>query len=417
MNKLHASYYYRQLVPLQTMERLGLPVQVIIDPCTSDVPMERRRDGLIWSDIVWMYQATDPLMRHNIQVIKKTKAQMGEDEKLWYPANFVVDTDDNLFDVAPSNWAFKTMGVKNEDGSYLMPGGKVPARGDGRSDDYEWVDGENDFNIARNITTLEDYRSLCQTAGTMTCSTPATERMVKREMGDDLHTFVNPNSVRFDHYQDVALAPHKGIRILWQGSNTHYDDLFAMQPVLKRVAAKYPEATFIFWGVNKGPVMEGIPDSQLEIIPWMSYDAYHLRLVTVGPDINLCPLLPNRFNECRSGIKFYEGSLLHDPAATIAQRAGAYPDEIEHGKTGLLYDTEEELEAHLCNLIENEKTRRELATNAKDWVHENRDAFKIAPKLFEFFNEVRARKRLTTEIEVKDAPVPTIEPDVRPSED
>jgi glycosyltransferase involved in cell wall biosynthesis len=417
MHKMHASYYYRQIVPLQTMERLGLPVEVIIDDCTPDVSMERRRDGLMWSDIVWMYQATDPLMRHNMQVIKKLKAQKGGDDKLWYPSSFVVDTDDNLFDVSPSNWAFKTLGVKKSDSEYLMPGGSVPARGDGRSEDYEWRDGENGFNITSNITRLEDYRSLCQTADAVTCSTPATERMVKREIGDDTRTFVNPNCVRFDHYQDLALMPHKGVRILWQGSNTHYDDLFFMKPALVRVAAKYPDAKFIFWGVQKGPVTDGIPDEQLEFIPWMDYDAYHLRLVTVAPDINLCPLLPTRFNDCRSGIKFYEGSLLHDPAATIAQRAGAYTSEIQHDKTGLLYDTEEEFEAHLCNLIENTQKRQELATNAKDWVHENRDAFKVVPKLYEFFNEIRANKQLTTQVEVDDAPVSEQQSDLRPSED
>jgi glycosyltransferase involved in cell wall biosynthesis len=385
------------------MERLGLPVDVLIDDCTSNVPTENRRDGLMWADIVWMSQATDPLMRHNMQMIKKLKAQKGTDGKLWYPASFVVDIVDNLFDVAPSNWAFRTLGVKKSEHEYLMPGGSVPARGDGTRDDYVWRDGENGFNITENITRLEDFRSLCQTTDAMTCSTPTLEKLVKDEIGNGPRTFVSTNGVRFDHYQDVALAPHKEVRIFWQGSNTHYDDLFFIKPALVRVAAKYPNTKFIFWGINKGPVTDGIPDAQLEFIPWMHYSAYHLRLVTVGADINLCPLLPNRFNACRSGIKFYEGSLLHDPAATIAQRAGLYPDEIQHNKTGLLFDTEEEFEAQLCTLIENTQKRQELAANAKDWVHENRDAFKLAPELFEFFTQLRDEKRSTCEIEVEDA--------------
>lgn len=423
MAEVHASYYYRMLVPLQTMEALGLPVEILIDDCTAGVPPERRRDGLMWSDIVWMYQATDPLLRHNIQIVSNMNAHHDNNGKLWYPANFIVDTDDDLFNVSPLNWAFKDLGIKDGNGQLLHPSSDPTKAtqieyfdGDGNVI-ARWKDGEGGFSIYDNITKLENYRSLCQAAGIMTCSSPVTEAYAKREMGKKLKTFVNPNGVRFDHYQDVALAPHKEIRIMWQGSNTHYEDIFFVHKVLARVAKKYPEAKFIFWGHDFGALTAEIPREQFEYIPWMSYDKYHLRLVTVGPDINLCPLMPSPFGSSRSAIKFYEGSLLHDPAATIAQKTGAYAAEIQHEKTGLLYETEAEFEEHLCRLIEDEKTRRELAANAKDWVHQERDAFKLAPKLFEFFEQVRDEKRETTEIEVQDAPVPTEQPDIRPSED
>lgn len=423
LNDIHASYYYRILTPLQTMEQMGLPVEILVDDCSPNVPSERRRDGLIWSDIVWMYQATDPLLRHNIQVVSNMGAHPDKDGKLWYPANFVVDTDDDLFNVSPLNWAFKDLGIKDGKGQLLHPSpdpdratqieyfnneGEVIAR---------WRDGENGYHIVDNITRLENYRSLCQAASIMTCSTPITEAYAKREMGKKLKTFVNPNGVRFDHYLDLPLAPHKEIRIMWQGSNTHYEDIFNVHKALERVAKKYPEAKFIFWGHDFGKLTEGIPREQFEYIPWMPYSTYHLRLVTVGPDINLCPLMPSAFGSSRSAIKFYEGSLLHDPAATLAQKTGAYAAEIEHGKTGLLYETEEEFETYLCTLIEDEKQRRELAANAKDWVHQERDAFKLAPKLLEFFTQVRDEKRETCEIEVPDEPVPTEQPDIRTSED
>lgn len=414
MSRVHASYYYRMIVPLQTMEDMGLPVTVLIDDMDRNTPTEYRRDGLIWSDIVWMYQATDPLLRHNVNIISDMKAMKGQDDKLWYPASFVVDTDDNLFNVSPWNWAFRTLGVKHSDGTFLNPGSKIEFETPEGELKILWEDGKDGFNVADNIAKLENYRMLCQSAGIMTCSTPETERYVKKEIGKNTRTFVNPNCVRFDHYQDVALAPHKEIRIMWQGSNTHYEDIYNIHKALGRVMKKYPEAKLVFWGEQFVNLIKAVPREQVESIPWMDYDKYHLRLVTVGPDINICPLMPTTFNQSRSAIKWYEASLLHDPAATIAQRSGAYKDEMEHGKTGLLYDTEEEFEQHLCTLIEDAKLRRELAANAKDWVHENRDAFKVVPKLYEFFQDVRARKRETCEI---DEDVPTEQPDVRASED
>lgn len=423
MDNIHASYYYRLLVPLQTMEALKLPVEVLIDDCSPHVPPDRRRDGLMWADIVWMYQATDPLLRHNIQIVSNMNAiRAKKDGKVWLPANFIVDTDDDLFSVSPLNWAFKTLGIKDGHGKLLPPSrsledpNKIEYFNDAGDVIYRWIDGQEGFNISENIARLENYRSLCQSAGIMTCSTPETAKYAKREMGKKLQTFVNPNSVRFDHYLDLALAPHKEVRIMWQGSNTHYEDMYFIHKALGRVAQKYPETKFIFWGHDFKGLTKDIPREQFEHIPWMHYDKYHLRLVTIGPDINLCPLLPTPFGASRSAIKFYEGALLHDPAATLAQRTGAYADEIEHGKTGLLYDTEEEFEGHLCTLIENELYRRELAANAKDWVHENRDAFKIAPKLFEFFTKVRDEKRETIEIE-EEQDVPPEQPDIRPSQD
>lgn len=418
MDKIHASYYYRLLVPLQTMEVLGLPVEVLIDDCSPNINPDRRRDGLMWSDIVWMYQATDPLLRHNMQIVNNMNAAKGQDDKIWYPANFIVDTDDDLFNVSPLNWAFRGLGIKDANGNMLPPSRSLDDPTKLSYFDREgnvvgqWVDGKDGFNIVDNITKLENYRTLCQSAGIMTCSTPDTEAYAKREMGKKLKTFINPNGIRFDHYQDVALAPHKEIRIMWQGSNTHYEDFYSIHKALGRVAHKYPETKFVFWGEKFGKLTDEIPRDQFEFIPWMPYDTYHLRLVTVGPDINLCPLLDTPFGSSRSAIKWYEASLLHDPAATIAQRTGAYKAEIEHGKTGMLYDTEAEFEEHLCNLIENEKLRRELGANAKDWVHENRDAFKLAPKLFEFFTQVRDEKRETTEIEVPDAVVSSEQPDI-----
>lgn len=397
------------------MEDLGLPVEILIDDTSPNVPPERRAQGMVWSDIVWLYQATDPMMRFNINSVKKMAGFHDEKGKLWVPANYIVDSDDDLFNVSPWNWAFRTLGIRDQNGAPLRPGTTVNIETHDGKPAMLWKDGHDGFSIRDNITKLEDYRSLCKDAGIMTCSTPRTKEYIEREMGKDMKTFINPNTVRFDDYQDVALAPHKEVRIMWQGSNTHYEDIYNISGSLKRVLKKHPEAKLVFWGDVYGDVLAGIPKEQLEQIPWMKYDKYHLRLVTIGPDISICPLLPTVFNNSRSAIKWYEASLLHDPAATIAQRAGAYQDEIEHGKTGLLFDTPEEFEERLSQLIEDEKYRRELAANAKDWVHENRDAFKQAPKLFEFFEEVRANKRETCEIE--DGPVSAEQPDVRAGED
>lgn len=409
----HASYYYRMITPLRAMEDLGLDVEIYHDDMSSDVPTDRRATGIMWSDIVWMYQATEPLMRRNIQVVSEAKGVQQSDGRVFLPANFVQDTDDNLFAVTPTNPAYRTLGTRMPDGTPLHPGASVVIPGEDGKSIFEWKDGERGFDIARNIAHLEDYRAIGQAAGNMTCSTPEVEKYVKKEFGKGINTFVNYNAVRFSDYQDVALVDSKEIRIFYQSSSTHYEDFFYIKDALVRVLKKYPQAKLVVWGVPYEAWTKDIPQEQYEYIPWVRYDQYKYRLVTINPDINLCPLLDTPFGRTRSAIKFYESTLLHTPAVTLAQRTGAYAAEIEDGKTGMLYSTPEEFEHDLSTLIENETLRKELAANAKDWLHENRDALKLAPKLYEYFQEIRAKKRETCEIEVADGPVPTEHADVQ----
>ena len=113
----------------------------------------------------------------------------------------------------------------------------------------------------------------------------------------------------------------------------------------------------------------------------------------IGHDISLAPLSANVFNNCRSAIKFYEASVLKNPAATLAQNTGPYKDEIIDGETALLFDTPEDFETQLSLLIEDATERKRLAANAKDWVSENRDAMKRVPEVVAYWEELREEKR------------------------
>jgi glycosyltransferase involved in cell wall biosynthesis len=82
------------------------------------------------------------------------------------------------------------------------------------------------------------------------------------------------------------------------------------------------------------------------------------------------------------------------PEATLAARVGPYKDEMEDGVTGLLYDDPKDFFDKLCVLIEKEELRRELAERAKKWVLENRHYEKTVPRLYEWYQELRARKKM-----------------------
>jgi hypothetical protein len=188
--------------------------------------------------------------------------------------------------------------------------------------------------------------------------------------------------------------------------------LLIKKPLIK-LLKKYPEVKFIMWGADYSWVYEGLPKEQIEILPWLDYRVYKMRLSTLGHDIALAPLRETVFNSCRSGIKWYESSAVWRPAATLASRAGAFKNEMEDGKTGLLFSDEDEFETKLEALILDSTLRTYLSTNAKDWVRTNRDPAIHVQKLYEKYAETREARLNWPDPEVTNDISTTDKPNVR----
>lgn len=382
-----ASFYYRLQVPIYTAHALGLPVRAHIDTNDSAVDPENRARAYCESDIVMLYQ---PIGDETFQNARRAKGFVpSKRDGGWkYPPTIVVETDDNLFNVTPFNQAYRHLGHRDHEGKELPAGHMIGTLNNGEKK-ILWKDGENGFDITRNRQTVQSYRNMIEIADMVSCSTPHVAECVKAD-SRPRRVQVFPNLVRFDHYEQVRLAeePEK-VKILWQGGASHYEDWYPLREQLGRITKKYPQVEWLIWGQLYHWVTELIPPDRYRFIDWCPYHEYKLRLVTMGHDINLAPLADNRFNRCRSAIKFYEGSVLRKPAATLAQATGPYRDEIVDRQTGLLFKDPEEFEQRLSELIEDVTLRKTLASNAKDWVSENRDAFKHVPKQFAALEQLR----------------------------
>jgi len=389
--KATASHYYRLGVQLSTAEDLGLPVKAVIDQNLADIPLMERIQQFCEADLVLMYQPVGEANIQNVRGVQSFLASKREDGWKW-PPTIMMETDDNLFNVSPLNQAFKGLGVKDMNGDLIPPGHHIGIVSNGEKK-VLWKDGENGFSILKNRQTLTTWKMLIELADSVGCSTPAVESAVKQN-ATPLRTLVHPNLVRFDHYEPVDLKENpKQIKILWQGGVAHYEDWFPLREALGNITRKYPEVHWVIWGAIFPWVKELIPAHRYTYKSWCPYPEYKLRLAMIGHDIALAPLQENVFNTCRSAIKWYEASVLKKPAATLAQNSGAYQHEMEDGKTGLLFNDPQEFEDKLGLLIENEKTRRELASNAKDWVSEHRDAMKEVPKLVQYWEMLREEKK------------------------
>lgn len=427
--------YYRMILPLSQMEKLGLPVTAIVDTPDAFTPQQVQASLFMESDITLTYQYMSTHILDMVRQSKKFKACKDETGELRWPPTHVMDTDDNIFNVMPLNPAYADLGTRRWDGTPCeegdqisvshpleiaspefesvlndlspnpVPGAKAAhggARWQFNADGHWhlmiplWMDGQN-IDFALNQKKMAVWKDILRETNLVTCSTPALEAALKKEVGPEINTYVSYNAIDFEAYPELDMNfDQSKVKILWEGSMCHHEGLWPLNGVLSRVAKKYPHAEFLFFGAPYKWAMKDL-GKQARHIPWVHFELYKYKLSTIGHDISIAPLSDDVFNECRSGIRWYENSAIWKPAATLAQNVGPFK-EIQEGETGLLFNDPEEFETKLCGLIEDATLRRTLASNAKDWIRTNREAGDIATKLFMKWVEVREGHKRTVPI-------------------
>ena len=398
-----ASWYYRLEVPLHTARDLGLPVRVVIDAADPGVADEERARAFCEADVVLLYQPIGEGPINNIRGVQNIIPSKRDGKWKW-PPTVIVETDDNIFNVSPLNPAFASLGIRDMDGNDIELGHHIGlmVNGERKVLYYDTSKGQPDnmppdaqpINLARNRQGIASYRRILEMVDAVSCSTEPVEASVLKEL-KPRRTHVWPNLVRFSDYEQVSVVKDpKQVNILWQGGAAHYEDWFPLREALGNITKRYPQVHWNIWGAQYPWVNELMPAHRYTFKPWCSYQEYKLRLAMVGHDISLAPLNDNKFNACRSAIKFYEASVLKQDIPTLAQNTGAYKAEMIDGETGLLFNDPKEFEDKLSLLIENETERKRLGRNAKDWVHEHRDAMKEVPKMVQWWNELREERKL-----------------------
>lgn len=390
-----ACTYYRVETPIKGSFALG-KAQGFIDD--GKFPEDKSLQMVMSADIDLFYSLfnMDPIINAIRHDLKPGLAEDGVTMR--YPPSIVFDLDDNVEYVHPTNPAFCYLGVRAPNGQKLKPGDEIGVNIDGHQITL-WKDmvtqGENmmPFNIAQNLANLDGIKRMIQMCDGFTFPSKHLAEFYREEWALPRPYYVFPNSIIPEDYFSPNLASHEGVRILWQGGFSHAIDLAPLNEAFVRVALKYPQAKFVFWGTRYRGVWEGIPEKQMEFIPWVDYGAYKPMRVMVDADINLCPLEDNIFNRCKSAIKWYEASILPKPEVTLASKVPPYSDEMVEGENGLLFDGPKEFEEKLGSLIENVELRRTLADNAKKWVLANRHYRATIPGLLEYYEELRERER------------------------
>ncbi len=103
---------------------------------------------------------------------------------------------------------------------------------------------------------------------------------------------------------------------------------------------------------------------RIEHVPFGGYHQYFAALARA--QIVVVPLLVDRFNECKSAIRYFEASLLSVP--TVASRVGQFREVITEGETGYLAEGETQWREALTALVGDADLRRRVGEAAREAV-------------------------------------------------
>ncbi|WP_052263250.1 glycosyltransferase [Geobacter pickeringii] len=150
----------------------------------------------------------------------------------------------------------------------------------------------------------------------------------------------------------------------YAGTPDHRADLALMEEVLERIAAKYGNrVAFRFMGCDTERIKRLPGFSTITFEP--GYANYARTIRKAGIDIGLVPLADNRFNRCKSNIKWLEYSACG--IAGIYADLSPYRSCVRDGETGLLvsgYDADAWVAA-IESLIDNPDRRHAMALAAR----------------------------------------------------
>lgn len=224
------------------------------------------------------------------------------------------------------------------------------------------------------LDSSSDYRVAMEQCDFIAISTPGMQQLANSLFDKPIYLWRNvldgETLAIVTAQQSATGSPvqNKNIVISYMsGSRAHDADFATIEQVLSRVMADFPHVQLLIGGYASVPDELQTFTQRIKQFPFSGYAGYFNHLAQA--DICVIPLLKDRFNDCKSAIRYLEAAVLGVP--TIAANIGDFKNLINSETNGFLADSDEDWEKYLRLLILNKELRNKISNNARQFVTES----------------------------------------------
>lgn len=231
-----------------------------------------------------------------------------------------------------------------------------------QDDDLFNVDPENPFWLAAGEQGASDLRQMSRLSKYICTTTPLLAKRLKDQSTVDAKIFTIPNYIA-DDYKHRLIDNGDEIVIGYFGGASHYNDLHetGMLPALEKIMHKYKNVYFECVGQ---PLDWYLPKARTKTIePVKGLKWIDELFPTLSFDIALGPLRETLFTMSKSNIKWQESTRMG--AAFVASNVGPYA-ELKPGTASLVDNTEEAWYEALDKMVSDKTFRKQTLVNAID---------------------------------------------------
>lgn len=353
--------WWRSELPAKKLAALNLANIVSL---YGDLDPSKNLEAISNADVIWIQGHTAEWM---VKMVQQFATR---------PFAVIYDYDDHPMHISPLAQAYRFFGTQ-----------EIELEGDsGRF--WLWRDGENGFDIARNMEHRERQHLLFSSAEMVSTTTVPMHQYLKTL---NPNVVMLPNSIDFDIWRPVDGVYRRvdgPVRIGWHGGDNHFHDIVTVGPWLVEFVNSH-DVELVLFGAYYRSALTGIDPAKVIEEDWVHVEAFPYKLATLGIDIGLVPLAdPNKpfwgkpglmaFNRYKSPIKMLEYGALRLPTLVAAGRE-AYSIAADQ-ENCLTYDDEAEFKDKLDALCRDADLRRTIGERAYDYVRAHFDLEKNAPR-------------------------------------
>lgn len=313
---------------------------------------EKVQEIMEWSDLIVMQRVTD--LSH-LKLIEKIQNE--------YKKPVVIESDDNYFEVPPSNPGYQ----------YYKPRLKI-------------VEEMYQIASAHTVTTpylkkvVSQYHECVEVIpNSLDCDLIEAQPTLNH---------VNVMNKKNQHIPfEAYLDARKNKKVIgWGGSPTHGEDLKIIIPAIKRLLRRHEdEVLFAFCGYIHRELFELIPEKQLFLFGLVPMEIYYSLYQTIRFDVGIAPVAENNFNKAKSSLKILEYMNLN--IFPVASQFETYSSSIHQGF--LAENTEYGwLRALTCAMTQDENQKQARLRENHQFVRDHYDITHVVHQWISFFEKV-----------------------------